>query len=88
MKHYEIRLHIKPTETKYLGFKQSTNCFATFLRTKDFEAYSWKEAAKVMTEIFGDEIIDLEITFVPTDEEERMRKRSKRYTVEKSYWEV
>ncbi len=25
MKHYEIRLHIKPTEIKYLGFKQSTD---------------------------------------------------------------
>ena len=36
MKHYEIRLHIKPTEIKYLGFKQSTNCFATFLMAKDF----------------------------------------------------
>ena len=76
MKHYEIRLHIKPTEIKYLGFKQSTNCFATFLRTKDFEAYSWREAAKVIIENFGDELIDLEITYMPTKEEERLRKRS------------
>ena len=63
MKHYEIRLHIKPTEIKYLGFKQSTNCFATFLMAKDFLAASWRDAARVMTEIFGDEIIDLEITY-------------------------
>lgn len=88
MKHYEIRLHIKPTKIKYLGFKQSTNCFATFLLAKDFLAKSWREAAKVIIENFGDELIDLEITYVPTDEEERMRKRSKRYTVKKSYWEV
>lgn len=81
MKHYEIRLHIKPTEIKYLGFKQSTNCFATFLRTKAFEAYSWREAAKVIIENFGDELIDLEITYMPTKEEERLRKRSRRYIV-------
>lgn len=81
MKHYEIRLHIKPTEIKYLGFKQSTNCFATFLRTKDFEACSWREAAKVIIENFGDELIDLEITYMPTKEEERLRKRSRRYIV-------
>lgn len=81
MKHYEIKLHIKPTECKYEGFKQSTNCFATFLRTKDFVAYSWREAAKAMTEIFGDEIIDLEITYMPTKEEERLGKRSRRYIV-------
>ena len=88
MKHYKIRFHIKPTETKYLGFKQSTNCFATFLMAKDFLAKSWREAAKVIIENFGDELIDLEITYVPTDEEERIRKRSKRYIVEKRYWEV
>ena len=81
MKHYEIRLHIKPTEIKYQGFKQSTNRFATFLRTKDFEAYSWREAAKVIIENFGDELIDLEITYMPTKEEERLRKRSRRYIV-------
>ena len=81
MKHYEIKLHIKPTECRYIGFKQSTNCFATFLRTKDFEAKSWRDVAKAMTEIFGDEIIDLEITYVPTKEEERLRKRSRRYIV-------
>ena len=81
MKHYEIRLHIKPTETKYLGFKQSTNCFATFLRTKDFEAKSWRDVAKAMSKIFGDEIIDLEITYEPTKEEERLGKRSRRYRV-------
>jgi hypothetical protein len=81
MKHYEIRLHIKPTEIKYLGFKQSTNCFATFLMAKDFLAASWRDAARVMTEIFGDEIIDLEITYMPTKEEERLRKRSRRYIV-------
>lgn len=81
MKHYEIRLHIKPTETKYLGFKQSTNCFATFLMAKDFLAMSWREAAKVIIENFGDEIIDLEITYEPTKEEERLGKRSRRYRV-------
>ena len=88
MKHYEIRLHIKPTKIKYLGFKQRTNCFATFLLAKDFLAKSWREAAKVIIENFGDELIDLEITYCPTDEEERMRKRSKRYIVKKRYWEV
>ena len=81
MKHYEIRLHIKQTELKYTDFKQSHNCFATFLRTKDFEADSWREAAKVIIENFGDELIDLEITYMPTKEEERLRKRSRRYIV-------
>ena len=88
MKHYNIKLHIKPTDCKFVGFKQYTNCFATLLLAKDFLAKSWREAAKVIIENFGDELIDLEITFVPTDEEERMRKRSKRYTVKKSHWEV
>ena len=49
---------------------------------KDFLAASWRDAAMVMTEIFGEEeILALEITYEPTYEERGKRKRSRRYIV-------
>ena len=84
MKHYEIRMNIKPTEIKYEGFKQIRNQFIdrTFIKADDFEAKSWKEAAEVLSEIFGeDEILSMEITYEPTNEERSNGKRRKHYTV-------
>lgn len=84
MKHYEIRLYIKPTDMKYVGFYQSYNVFEnhTFIKSKDFLAKSWREAAKVMTEIFGaDEILSMDITYMPTDEERSNHMRRKHYKV-------
>lgn len=84
MKHYEVKLHIRPTEIKYEGFKQSENKLAgyTFIKTDDFEAASWKEAARTLTEIFGeDEILSMEITYEPTNAERSNGKRRKHYTI-------
>ena len=44
MKHYEIRMHIKPTNIKYGGFQQSYNKFldCTFVKADNFEAETWR----------------------------------------------
>lgn len=84
MKHYEIRMHIKPTNIKYGGFQQSYNKFldCTFVKADNFEAETWKEAAKVLTDIFGwDEILSMKITYEPTSAERSNGKRRKHYTV-------
>lgn len=84
MKHFEIRMHIKPTEVKFEGFRQSYNKFQdyTLIKADDFEAKSWKEASEVLSEIFGeDEILSMEITYEPTNEERSNGKRRKHYTV-------
>lgn len=84
MKHYEIRMHIKPTDIKFLGFRQSYNKFQdyTFIKADDFEAKSWKEAAEVLTEIFGENgILSMEITYEPTNEERSNGKRRKHYII-------
>ena len=84
MKHYEVRMHIKPTDIKYGGFRQSYNKFrdCTFLKADDFEAKTWREAAKILTDIFGwDEILSMEITYEPTNAERSNGKRRKHYNV-------
>lgn len=84
MKHFEVKLHIKPTEIRYEGFHQSFNKFQnyTLIKSGDFEAESWKEAARTLTEIFGeDEILSMEITYEPTNEERSAGKRRKHYTI-------
>lgn len=55
MKHYEIRMRIKPTDIKYGGFRQSYNKFQnyTFVKADDFEAETWREAAEILTDILG-----------------------------------
>ena len=84
MKHYEIRMRIKPTDIKYGGFQQSYNKFQnyTFIKASDFEAETWREAAEILTDIFGrDEILSMEITYEPTSAERSNGKRRKHYTV-------
>lgn len=84
MKHYEIRMRIKPTDIKYGGFQQSYNKFQnyTFVKASDFEAETWREAAEILTDIFGwDEILSMEITYEPTSAERSNGKRRKHYTV-------
>ena len=83
MKHYEVRMHIKPTDIKYGGFRQSYNKFQdyTLIKADDFEAKNWREAAKVLADIFGqDEILSMEITYEPTTAERSNGKRRKHYT--------
>lgn len=84
MKHCEIRMHIKPTNIKYGGFQQSYNKFldSVFVKADDFEAKSWRETAKILTDIFGwDEILSMKITYEPTSAERSNGKRRKHYTV-------
>lgn len=84
MKHYEIRMRIKPTNIKYGGFQQSYNKFQnyTFIKADNFEAETWREAAEILTDIFGwDEILSMEIIYEPTTAERSNGKRRKHYTV-------
>ena len=84
MKHYEVRMHIKPTDIKYVGFRQSYNKFQgyTLIKADDFEAETWREAAEILTDIFGEgEILSMEITYEPTSAERSNGKRRKHYTV-------
>lgn len=84
MKHYEIRMRIKPTNIKYGGFRQTYNKFQnyTFVKADSFEAKTWREAAEILTDIFGwDEILSMEIIYEPTNAERSNGKRRKHYTV-------
>ena len=84
MKHYEVRMHIKPTDIKYGGFHQSYNKLQGYslIKADDFEAKSWREAAEILTDIFGwGEILSMEITYEPTSAERSNGKRRKHYTV-------